>query len=116
MTTNTNKTAEKISQSVNSFLDDQKLCLTDIKKEEIIQITKILLDKRNDEKQFFVCGNGGSASTASHFVSDLLKTSITKNNFWGVKSPLRQACIFLDKMTIFWSFFRANHGAVVRCV
>ncbi len=79
MTTNTNKTTEKISQSVNSFLDDQKLCLTDIKKEEIIQITKILLDKRNDEKQFFVCGNGGSASTASHFVSDLVKTAIMKD-------------------------------------
>ena len=79
MTTNTNKTSEKISQSVNSFLDDQKLCLTDIKKEEIIQITKILLDKRNDEKQFFVCGNGGSASTASHFVSDLVKTAIMKD-------------------------------------
>ena len=79
MTTNTNKTNEKISQSVNSFLDDQKLCLTDIKKEEIIQITKILLDKRNNEKQFFVCGNGGSASTASHFVSDLVKTAIMKD-------------------------------------
>ena len=45
MTTNTNKTAEKISQSVNSFLDDQKLCLTDINKEEITFLKIFFIDR-----------------------------------------------------------------------
>jgi D-sedoheptulose 7-phosphate isomerase len=34
--------------------------------------------KKNGNK-IFIMGNGGSASTATHFTSDLLKTSLTKN-------------------------------------
>ena len=45
--------------------------------EKIFNILKIARDSGN---QVFVMGNGGSASTASHFVADLLKTSITKDN------------------------------------
>jgi len=32
-----------------------------------------LRDARDEGKQIFVCGNGGSASTASHFVCDMVK-------------------------------------------
>ena len=39
----------------------------------------MILEARENEKRIFVMGNGGSASTATHFVSDLLKTSITKD-------------------------------------
>ena len=45
--------------------------------EKIFNILKIARDSGN---QVFVMGNGGSASTASHFVADLLKTSITNEN------------------------------------
>jgi D-sedoheptulose 7-phosphate isomerase len=33
----------------------------------------ILRDARDNERHVFVCGNGGSASTASHFVCDMVK-------------------------------------------
>ena len=39
----------------------------------------IILEARDHGKQIYVMGNGGSASTSTHFVSDLLKTSITKD-------------------------------------
>ena len=37
------------------------------------QAIQILAEARADGHTIFVCGNGGSASTASHFASDLLK-------------------------------------------
>src|ERR1039457_1017361 len=33
----------------------------------------ILIQARDEDRRIFVCGNGGSASTASHFVCDMLK-------------------------------------------
>src|SRR5579863_10425002 len=33
----------------------------------------ILTDARDNNRHVFVCGNGGSASTASHFVCDMVK-------------------------------------------
>jgi len=40
---------------------------------KVQQAIGILSQARDDERQIFVCGNGGSASTASHFVCDMLK-------------------------------------------
>ena len=34
---------------------------------------KILREARDNRRQIFTCGNGGSASTASHFVTDMVK-------------------------------------------
>ena len=39
----------------------------------IAQAIEILREAREKDRQIFVCGNGGSASTASHFVCDMLK-------------------------------------------
>lgn len=39
-----------------------------------------MINARDNGNRVFVMGNGGSASTASHFVADLLKTSIVKNS------------------------------------
>ena len=39
----------------------------------IAQAIEILREARDQRRQIFVCGNGGSASTASHFVCDMLK-------------------------------------------
>ena len=45
----------------------------------IIEIYDKLVEARDSEKKIFLMGNGGSASTASHFTADLLKTSILKD-------------------------------------
>ena len=42
-------------------------------------IYQSLVEARDNQKKIYIMGNGGSSSTASHFTSDLLKTSILKN-------------------------------------
>jgi D-sedoheptulose 7-phosphate isomerase len=41
--------------------------------ERVVQAIAILTLARDNNRHIFVCGNGGSASTASHFVTDMLK-------------------------------------------
>ena len=67
---------------INSFLEEQNFCLREIQKDTKIieKIIKILITARDNKKKVFVMGNGGSGSTSSHLVSDLLKTAITKDN------------------------------------
>ncbi len=71
----------KTKDAVDSFLKEQESCLGQIRgqTDTIEKIIKILIEARDKGKKIYTMGNGGSASTASHFVSDLLKTAITKN-------------------------------------
>lgn len=39
----------------------------------VSQVIEILREARDSGRHIFVCGNGGSASTASHFVTDMVK-------------------------------------------
>jgi D-sedoheptulose 7-phosphate isomerase len=41
--------------------------------EKVGEAIEILVQARNQDRRVFVCGNGGSASTASHFVCDMVK-------------------------------------------
>jgi D-sedoheptulose 7-phosphate isomerase len=41
--------------------------------EKVNQAIAILARARDEDRRIFVCGNGGSASTASHFVCDMVK-------------------------------------------
>ena len=65
---------------IASFLEKEKKCVQLIieKHQEIQSIIDILIKARDNGKTIYTIGNGGSGSTASHFVSDLLKTSIIK--------------------------------------
>ncbi|MGI0073206.1 MAG: D-sedoheptulose-7-phosphate isomerase [Nitrosotalea sp.] len=67
---------------VDSFLKQQEICIEKISLQTdlIIQMIDALIKARDNGKKIFTMGNGGSASTSSHFASDLLKTSITKEN------------------------------------
>ncbi len=40
---------------------------------KVAQAIEILADARDHARRIFICGNGGSASTASHFATDLVK-------------------------------------------
>lgn len=70
-----------INNSVKDFLEIQSQCIKEIKENSktIDKIIKIIISARNNNKTIFTMGNGGSGSTASHFVSDLQKTIIMKN-------------------------------------
>ncbi|MBV9405545.1 MAG: SIS domain-containing protein [Acidobacteriaceae bacterium] len=41
--------------------------------ETVAEAIEILKEARDRDRHIFVCGNGGSASTASHFVTDMVK-------------------------------------------
>jgi len=64
---------------ITSNLEDQIKTINELKKnKKIIQeIYLKIKDAQNRGSRIFVIGNGGSSSTSSHFVSDLLKTSLT---------------------------------------
>jgi len=72
----------KTNDLVSSFLEKQNLCINKISEntDNIVRIIDILIQARDKGAKIFTMGNGGSGSTASHFVSDLLKTSITEGN------------------------------------
>jgi D-sedoheptulose 7-phosphate isomerase len=52
-----------------------KLChaLETVDLETVGQVIEILAEARDQNRHIFVCGNGGSASTASHFACDMVK-------------------------------------------
>jgi len=67
---------------INLFLEEHNLCISKIQDDTKIldKIIKILINARDKKKKIYVMGNGGSGSTASHLVSDLLKTAITRGD------------------------------------
>ena len=70
------------ADDLTKYLDDQLECISKIKSDKIDSIQKILQvlkNAREGKNQIIIVGNGGSASTASHFTSDLLKTSIIED-------------------------------------
>jgi len=71
-----------LNNLISTFLKEQQICLDKINSDvkNVKETISILLNARDNDKMIFTMGNGGSGSTASHFVSDLLKTAITKNS------------------------------------
>jgi D-sedoheptulose 7-phosphate isomerase len=75
------KSMDGISLHIKKFLQIQNECVNKIQENthEIDEIIKTIISARKNRKTIFTMGNGGSGSTASHFVSDLQKTVIVKN-------------------------------------
>ena len=66
----------------HTFFNRQNDCNVALREQYKIleSIINVLQKAQKNGKTIFAFGNGGSGSTASHFVSDLLKTAITKGN------------------------------------
>ena len=67
--------------SIEDYLQLQADAIIKLKdsSQNIQKIVDSLLKARESGGKIFIMGNGGSASTSTHFVADLLKTSIIKN-------------------------------------
>ena len=65
----------------HTFFNHQNDCNVALREQYKIleDIINVLQKAQKNGKTIFTFGNGGSGSTASHFVSDLLKTAITKD-------------------------------------
>jgi len=80
----------RITQAEES---DAKQIMDTISKDDIGKIIDILADARDKGKKVFLCGNGGSASTATHFAADLFKLGEIKAISLNENVPLATAII-----------------------
>ena len=67
---------EKVIQYIENSISVLNLLKSDV--ETINKIFQIIKDGRKNNHRIFLMGNGGSSSTATHFVCDLNKTSRTE--------------------------------------
>lgn len=58
---------------IRRYIEMEKQVLDSLSAEEINNVMNVLENGRLTGKRIFICGNGGSASTASHFESDFNK-------------------------------------------
>jgi len=63
----------RATQWVSDYLRAQKAALDSIPPEAVAQLIQTLRRIHQEDRQVFVFGNGGSASNASHFATDLGK-------------------------------------------
>jgi D-sedoheptulose 7-phosphate isomerase len=63
---------------IESYLEDMKDIVDRLSREKIDRVIELLFSAWKDERTVFVMGNGGSASTATHFTCDLAKCTIVE--------------------------------------
>jgi len=63
---------------IQNYLSEMKRTVDDISIEDVDRVVELLYDAWQKGHRVFVCGNGGSASTATHLTCDLSKTTIVK--------------------------------------
>ena len=71
---------------INKYLEETNEIIRDIDRNEINKFINILFDAWKNNKKVFTMGNGGSASTASHFASDLSKTVANDSSMKEISS------------------------------
>jgi D-sedoheptulose 7-phosphate isomerase len=90
--------------------------------DRVNQAISILAQARDEDRRIFVCGNGGSASTASHFVCDMAKGASYKRDkrfrimaltdslptITAYSNDVCYECVFVEQLKNF-----AQHGDVL---
>lgn len=84
--------------NVREYISTLQATIDKIPVEKVEQVIQILHEARIIGKQVFIMGNGGSASTASHFVCDLAKN--TRKEGW----PHFKVLGLTDNMAIFSAY------------
>ena len=58
---------------IKNYIDEEIGILQSLNLEEINNVIHLLETARKDGRRIYICGNGGSAATASHYVGDFNK-------------------------------------------
>ena len=61
------------SKDIRWYLDEERKVLESLDEKEISDVMNVLENTRLNGNRVFICGNGGSAATASHFCCDFNK-------------------------------------------
>ena len=62
-----------MKQQITDYIDRLASTLQALSVEDIEKCCTLLLKAYDEQRNIFICGNGGSASTASHFACDINK-------------------------------------------
>ena len=73
---------------IANFFEEMKKIIQKISREDIDKTIELLFDAWKNNRTVFIMGNGGSASTATHFACDLAKSTIVEN-----KKRFRVICL-----------------------
>jgi D-sedoheptulose 7-phosphate isomerase len=87
-----------IMERVTNYIETLQQTIDQLPKEKIVQVIDLLHSARFSGRQVFIMGNGGSASTASHFVCDLSKN--TRREGW----PRYKVIGLTDNMAVFSAY------------
>lgn len=60
---------------IEDYISDLKTVLDQLSRQDLLVIIETLANARQEGKTIYICGNGGSASTANHMVCDLSKNT-----------------------------------------
>ncbi|HEY9089574.1 MAG TPA: GAF domain-containing protein [Anaerolineaceae bacterium] len=85
-------------QNIERYVLDMKSTIDSLPLSKINEVIELLHQARQEDRQVFIMGNGGSASTASHFVCDLAKN--TRRPGW----PHFRVIGLTDNMAIFSAY------------
>jgi D-sedoheptulose 7-phosphate isomerase len=85
-------------ERVTDYITLLKQTIDRLPKEKIVEVIDLLHSARFSGRQVFIMGNGGSASTASHFVCDLSKN--TRHEGW----PHYKVIGLSDNMPVFSAY------------
>ena len=55
------------------YLEEEKRILSELNLDAVNTLLNLMEDARLNHRRIFICGNGGSSATASHFVCDFCK-------------------------------------------
>lgn len=84
-----------INSRVLTYITESSEILASLPVEDIMAVLDVVIKVREEGRRVFLIGNGGSASTASHFASDLCKGARCPD-----KPPIR-AFALTDNMALF---------------
>lgn len=78
---------------IEQYLSESKRIINKIPTEDVNKIINILFEAWQQESTIFVMGNGGSASTASHFAADLTKYTVMGTSYEQKKHRFKVICL-----------------------
>ena len=68
-----NKNIMNFEKFAGCFVQELRNCLNEVQIDQVKKAVEMIKEAYRQDKQIFFVGNGGSASTASHFATDLTK-------------------------------------------
>lgn len=74
--TTTKKRFDSMIKNVTDYFTQVQQALASVDAEAVSDLIQRLLEVNERDGFVYVCGNGGSAATASHFVNDLSKSTV----------------------------------------